>query len=72
MCVSELQRQAARERAERDDDWSQNPDLNSEDDPNEVVSLVHIAKPFSLVYLDDYCDVNDVCRHFFKMPCKHA
>lgn len=33
------QRQAARDRAERDDDWSQNPDLNSEDDPNEVVSL---------------------------------
>merc|ERR1712071_435562 len=42
-----LQRQAARDRdrdryrdRDRDDDWSHNPDLNSEDDPSEIVSLI--------------------------------
>jgi len=35
-----LQRQAGRERDRNDDDWSQNPDLNSEDDPSEIVRYV--------------------------------
>ena len=34
-----MQRQAGRERDRNDDDWSQNPDLNSEDDPSEIVCL---------------------------------
>ena len=41
------QRQAARDRdreRDRDDDWSHNPDMNSEDDPSEIVSTKHFSK----------------------------
>ena len=36
ICLFE-QRQASRDR-DRDDDWPHNPDMNSEDDPGEIVS----------------------------------
>ena len=43
------QRQTSRDR-DRDDDWSHNPDINSEDDPGEIVSRTSFSFFFTEFY----------------------
>ena len=43
------QRQTSRDR-DRDDDWSHNPDINSEDDPGEIVSRISFSFFFTEFY----------------------
>lgn len=48
------QRQAGRDRDRADDDWTQNPDMNSEDDPNEIVSIDRQNSIFSPILLFEF------------------